>query len=82
MPILYYLTVQQLRNGTKQRCKLLADSLDEALRSARTIYGPIRLLSSGTRDLALGSLCFGPGQFIPTRHDRHLTPELIGSLRQ
>lgn len=82
MPILYYLTVQQLRDGTQQRCKLLANSLDEALRTARTTYGPIRLLASGTRDLALGNLCFGTGRFIPTRHDRNLKPELISSLRQ
>lgn len=82
MPILYYLTLQQLRNGSQQRCKLLACSLDEALRTARTTYGPIRLLASGTRDLALGSLCLGGGRFIPTRHDRYLEPELMVSLRQ
>ena len=82
MPILYYLTVQRLRDGSQDRCKLLADSLDEAMRTARTIYGPITVVSSGTRDLALGTLCFGRGRFIPTRHDRHIEPKIIGFLKE
>ena len=81
MPILYYLTVQRLQDGSQERCKLLAYSLDEAMRTARTIYGPLKVISSGTRDLGIGSLCFGSGRFISTRHDRNIEPELIGSLR-
>lgn len=81
-PILYYLTVQRLRDGKQYRCKMLADSLDEAMRTARTIYGPIKLLSSGTRDLALGSLCLGSGRFISTRHDRYIEPKIMELLNE
>ena len=80
-PTLYYLFLERLKDNSHHRCKLLATSLDEAMRVARTSYGPVKLLSSGTRDLALGHLCLGQGRFISTRYDRLIEPAVIGSLR-
>lgn len=81
-PCLFYLYLERLKDQSQHRCKLVATSLDEAIRTARATFGPVKLISSGCRDLALGHECLGPEQYIPSRYDRLLEPRTIGALRQ
>lgn len=81
-PRLFYLTIERIKDRSTHRCRLIATSLDEALRTARANYGPIKLLASGTRDLALGHSCLGSGLFIASRYDSLLQPQTICALRQ
>lgn len=79
---IFYLCLKRIKDSTYHRCKLLAADLDEALRTARMNYGPVQIVAIGTRDLALGTLCFGAGRFIPTRYDRLIPQATLEELQQ
>lgn len=52
-------------------CKTLAQSLDEALARARSLYGPITLNAWGAMlwPIPEDRVIYGGGYFIPSRHD-------------